>query len=60
MPVLQDGRVFCIRVGELLWKGNGKHFQSRVAFALSSGAKSMLVLIVQVVKRIRILGPYAL
>ena len=60
MAVLQDVRAFCIRVGELLWKGNGKHFQSRVAFALSSGAKSMLVLIVHLVKRIWILGPYVL
>lgn len=45
-PFLLDVHAFCILLSETFWKGDGKHFQSRVAFSpfafsLSSGAKAL-------------------
>lgn len=40
IALFPDAHVFYIRVREPFRKANGKHFQSRVAFSLSSGAKA--------------------
>jgi len=59
-PVFRGHVFFSGRAEEPLGKGNGKHFQSRVSFALLSSTKSMMVLLGQVVRMTWLLGPCVL